>query len=96
MTGVRKARIEGEQSLGGLPENQELTMDVSSLDASCELGCEVSGKREADLYLVDGKICMADFHLTKGDAVKVTRERHIQIQAGADSEIVLFDVPPNE
>jgi redox-sensitive bicupin YhaK (pirin superfamily) len=76
--------------------NQDVTMYVSSLDASRELAHEIGGRRGAYLYLVDGKISVGDAQLAKGDAVKVTQEKHIQIRADADSEFVLFDVPLNE
>jgi len=39
---------------------------------------------------------VGNVQLAKGDAVKVTQEKCIQVRADANSEIVLFDVPLNE
>lgn len=86
----------GQKDQGSLFVNQDVTMYVSSLDASRKLAHEIGDRRGAYLYLVDGKISVGDVQLAKGDAVKVTQEKCIQIRAGADSEIVLFDVPLNE
>jgi redox-sensitive bicupin YhaK (pirin superfamily) len=86
----------GQKDQGSLFVNQDVTMYVSSLDASRELTHEIGARRGVYLYLVDGKISVGDVQLVKGDAVKVTQEKHMQIRAGADSEIVLFDVPLSE
>jgi redox-sensitive bicupin YhaK (pirin superfamily) len=86
----------GQKDQSSLFVNQDVTMYVSSLDAARELAHEIGSKHGVYLYLVDGKISVGDVQLAKGDAVKVTQEKQIEIRADADSEIVLFDVPLSE
>lgn len=86
----------GQKGQGSLFVNQDVTMYVSSLEASREMAYQIDGRRGAYLYLVDGKMDVSDVQLSKGDAVKVSDERNIRIRADADSEFVLFDLPLNE
>jgi redox-sensitive bicupin YhaK (pirin superfamily) len=86
----------GQKGQGSLLVNQDVTMYVSSLDAARELIHEIGSKRGVYLYLVEGKLSAGDVRLAKGDAVKVTQEKHIQVRADADAEFVVFDVPLNE
>jgi redox-sensitive bicupin YhaK (pirin superfamily) len=86
----------GQKDQGGLLVNQDVTMYVSSLDAARELAHEIGSRRGVYLYLVDGKLSAGDVRLAKGDAVKVTQEKRIQVRADANAEFVVFDVPLNE
>lgn len=83
----------GQEDQGGLFLNQDVTMYVSSVEASRDLVYEIDSQRGAYLYLVNGKIDVNELQLSKGDAAKVTHEQSLRIRAGADSEFVLFDVP---
>ena len=86
----------GQKNQSSLLVNQDVTMYVSSLDTGRELVHDIGSRRGVYLYLVDGKISVGNVQLAKGDAVKVTQEKCIQVRADANSEIVLFDVPLNE
>ena len=82
----------GQRGLGGVFIHQDVTMYVSSLEASRELTHRLDNERGAYLFVADGSLRINDTSVSKGDAAKVYNEQDVSIQAIVNSEVVLFDL----
>ena len=78
---------------GSVRIHQDARMYVSRLAPGQSLSAELEAGRLGYLHLVRGALTVNGESLAGGDAAKVHDERQLQISAGADSELLLFDLP---
>jgi redox-sensitive bicupin YhaK (pirin superfamily) len=79
---------------GSVRIHQDARMYVSRLAPGEALVAELAAGRLGYLHLVRGALTVNGQRLDGGDAAKVRDETQLQISAGADSELLLFDLPP--
>jgi redox-sensitive bicupin YhaK (pirin superfamily) len=79
---------------GSVRIHQDARMYVSRLAPGQALVAELAAGRLGYLHLVRGALTVNGQRLDGGDAAKVRDETQLQISAGADSELLLFDLPP--
>jgi redox-sensitive bicupin YhaK (pirin superfamily) len=92
-TGKLLAVASGEQANGALGINQDVTFYVSKLRAGDQLSHPISERRKAFLYVIEGNLSVNDQPLESGDQARITETADIELQATADSEILLIDLP---
>ena len=78
---------------GSVRIHQDARMYVSRLAPGQSLSAELAAGRLGYLHLVRGALTVNGERLAGGDAAKVRDETQLQISAGADSELLLFDLP---
>ena len=78
---------------GSVRIHQDARMYVSRLAPGQSLSAELAAGRLGYLHLVSGALTVNGERLAGGDAAKVHDETQLQISAGADSELLLFDLP---
>lgn len=83
----------GAQDDDALGINQEVTFYVSKLRAGDKLAHAVGDRRKAFLYVIDGDLSVNQQPLQSGDQARITETAGIELQATADSEIILIDLP---
>ncbi len=76
----------------GVMINQDVDMFVSHLDASKALQHTIDTGRGAYLFLIEGSLSINSHQLHSGDALKVTDEKELSLNAMENSEFVLFDM----
>ena len=79
---------------GSVRIHQDARMYVSRLAPGQSLSAELAAGRLGYLHLVRGAVTVNGERLAGGDAAKARDETQLQIKAGADSELLLFDLPP--
>jgi len=79
---------------GSVRIHQDARMYVSRLAPGQSLSAELAAGRLGYLHLISGAVTVNGERLAGGDAAKVRDETQLQISAGADSELLLFDLPP--
>jgi hypothetical protein len=79
---------------GSVRIHQDARLYVSRLAAGQALSAALAAGRLGYLHLVSGALTVNGESLVGGDAAKVRDETQLQITAGADSELLLFDLPP--
>lgn len=73
--------------------HQDVALYLGELDAGQALNHAVAAGRGVWLQLVQGDISLNGYGLHAGDGAKMTDESEIRIEAGADAEFLLFDLP---
>jgi len=73
--------------------HQDASVHVARLNPGVGVSHPIGAGRGAYLYLISGAATVAGHALTAGDAVKVTDEPELAIEAAAVSELILVDVP---
>ena len=79
---------------GSVRIHQHARLYVSRLAAGQSLVAALAAGRLGYLHLVRGAVTVNGHRLAGGDAAKVRDEAQLAISAGADSELLLFDLPP--
>jgi redox-sensitive bicupin YhaK (pirin superfamily) len=73
--------------------HQDASVHVALLNPGVRVGHPMGAGRGAYLYLISGEITGNGHELATGDAVKLTEESELVIEATAVSELILVDVP---
>jgi redox-sensitive bicupin YhaK (pirin superfamily) len=73
--------------------HQDASVHVSRLNSGTRVSHEIGSGRGAYLYLISGAASVAGQELATGDAVKVTDEAELAIEAMEVTELILVDVP---
>ena len=73
--------------------HQDASVHVARLNPGVGVNHAIGAGRGAYLYLISGAATAAGHELATGDAVKVTDEPELAIEATAVSELILVDVP---
>jgi redox-sensitive bicupin YhaK (pirin superfamily) len=89
----RLLRVIGPEGGEAVKVHQDASVHVASLDVGADAGHELSARRGAYLYLIDGGIALNGQPMSTGDAAKVTDEPQLAIRATEPSELILVDVP---
>ena len=80
-----------------LPEtvkiHQDATFYVSSLNAGDAVTHEMSEKRRAFLYVIEGEITLNGEVFKAGDQARITSESQLALAATNNGEIILIDLP---
>lgn len=80
-----------------LPEavkiHQDATFYVSRLNASDAVAHEMSEKRRAFLYVIEGEITLNGEVFKAGDQARITSESQLALTATNNGEIILIDLP---
>jgi hypothetical protein len=92
----RQGKLLAVVSSGNLPGtlaiDQDATIYVSSLKPGQQVTHENKGAH-AYLFVIDGNVTLNGKPLAKGDQARVANEKHLEIRAGADAELILLDLP---
>jgi hypothetical protein len=80
---------------GSVRIHQDARLYVSRLASGQSLAAELAAGRLGYLHVVRGAVTVNGQRLAGGDAAKVRDEAQLQISAEADSELLLFDLPPS-
>lgn len=89
----RWLQVMGPRGEDGLDLHQDARVRVSRFPAAQSLSWEVAPGRGAYLYLIDGELTVDDDKLATGDALVATDGEQLTVDAHADSEVILIDVP---
>lgn len=76
-----------------LKVNQDVQLYASVLDAQANLAYTVNDNRSAYLHIARGNIEIEGQQLASGDAVMLDGSAELHIEAIAESEVLLFDLP---
>jgi hypothetical protein len=79
---------------GSVRIQQDARLYVSRLAPGQSLSAALAAGRLGYLHLVRGALTANGERLSGGDAAKLRDETQLQIDAKADSELLLFDLPP--
>lgn len=77
---------------GALTIDQDAGIYVSALDADQEVKHKVAGEH-AYLFVIAGEVSLNGTKLASGDQARIAGESWLTIQATADAEIILLDLP---
>jgi quercetin 2,3-dioxygenase len=72
--------------------HQDAHVFVSHVTAGSHVEQDLGDGRGAYLYVIEGEVSVNGEAMSTGDAVQVTDERSIAIEASADAELILVDV----
>ncbi len=78
---------------GTLAIDQDTVIYLSSLRGGDEVSLNGGAKRHAYLYVINGSLSVNGTTLESGDQARIAREPSLQIDARADSELILLDLP---
>jgi redox-sensitive bicupin YhaK (pirin superfamily) len=73
--------------------HQNASVYVAAMSAGVELAHASGPGRGGYLYLIEGRLRLANERLSAGDAVKIYEEPELQLHADDASELLLVDVP---
>ncbi|NJD22418.1 MAG: pirin family protein [Melioribacter sp.] len=84
--------VSGKKEDGIIFINQDAEIFLSDLDAGIKLNYELKDKRGIYIQLVDGILNVDGNKIEKGDALKITGEKKLELTAEKNAKIVLFDL----
>ena len=84
--------VSGKKEDGIIFINQDAEIFLSDLDARIKLNYEVKDKRGVYIQLVDGTLIVNGNKVEKGDALRITNEKNLELIAEKNAKIVLFDI----
>ena len=84
--------VSGEKADGIIFINQDAEIFLSDLDAGIKLSYEVKEKRGVYIQLVEGTLNVNGNKIEKGDALKITDEKNLELTTEKNAKIVLFDI----
>jgi redox-sensitive bicupin YhaK (pirin superfamily) len=89
----RLLKVMGPEGGAVVKVHQDASVHVARLNPGVGVSHPIGTGRGAYLYLISGAAAAAGRELATGDAVKVTDEPELAIEATAVSELILVDVP---
>lgn len=84
--------VSGKKEEGIIFINQDAEIFLSDLETGFKLNYEVKEKRGVYVQLVEGTLIVNENKIEKGDALRITDEKKLELIAGKNAKIVLFDV----
>jgi hypothetical protein len=78
---------------GALKINQDARMYIGTFDPGQSAAAQLDAARRAYVHVVRGKISINGAQLGEGDGARVSDERRVDLSAGAQAEVLLFDLP---
>ena len=87
-----KLVVSGSGKDGSLKINQDVEIFLGKFFAKEKFDFVIQDKRKIWLQVISGKIFVNDLNLEKGDAMAITNEERITLQAKENSEFLLFDL----
>ena len=84
--------VSGKKADGIIFINQDAEIFLSDLDAGIKLSYEVKEKRGVYIQLVEGTLNVNGNKIEKGDALKITDEKNLELTTEKNAKIVLFDI----
>ena len=85
--------VSGNGTDGALAIAQDAQIYVSSLEARQELVHHSRPNRKSYLFAISGDLTVNGTPLTRGDQGRIADQPELKIQAKADSELILLDLP---
>lgn len=79
-----------------LQVHQDITLYATVLSAAKQLPMVVPAGRSAYLHVARGQLRVGEQALQAGDALLVTAETALQLQATAEAELLWFDLPAEQ
>lgn len=76
--------------------HQDVELYATVLTENQQLGYSVSPGRSVYLQVARGSIALSGLLLEAGDAAKVDAQQQIEITAGEEAELLLFDLPAHQ
>lgn len=73
--------------------NQNADLFISHLDKEKQISYNLTTERGVYIFLIDGKLAVNGAKLNSRDALKISDEKEITLQAEEKSSFILFDVP---
>jgi redox-sensitive bicupin YhaK (pirin superfamily) len=83
----------GQAHPGAVRVHQDVTFYVARLQAGDTLAHPLGAQRRAFLYVIDGSLTSNGEPFQTGDQARVVNEQPLTLEATADSEIILIDLP---
>ncbi len=87
--------VSGKKENGIIFINQDAEIYLSDLDKGRQVKHQLDPVRGAYVHVIEGLSTVNGEKLQSGDAAKITDRKDIDISAGADSKIILFDMIMN-
>lgn len=84
--------VSGNREEGIIFINQDAEIFLSDLDTGIKLNYEVKDKRGVYIQLVEGTLNVNGNKIEKGDALKISSEKNLELTAEKNAKIVLFDI----
>jgi redox-sensitive bicupin YhaK (pirin superfamily) len=78
---------------GSVLVHQDASVYASILDGTDEVEHQLVAARNAYVHVVRGRLVVNDITLSAGDALKITGEDRVKLNAAEAAEILLFDLP---
>jgi redox-sensitive bicupin YhaK (pirin superfamily) len=78
---------------GSIATHQDGLLYATVLSSGEAVAHDLQGGREAYVHLARGEARINGEELGAGDAVRIRREAKVRIEATADAEVLLFDLP---
>ena len=79
---------------GSLKIGQDARLWASLLETGARLSYRLAAGRLAYVHVISGQVALNGQTLRAGDGAKIADETELQFLAGAESEFLLFDLPP--
>jgi redox-sensitive bicupin YhaK (pirin superfamily) len=89
----RWLQIMGPAGEPGLDLRQDARVRVARLTGSHQLNHTSGDGRGGYLYVIDGEVAFEEQKATTGDAVRIEGPHTLAMEATADSELIVIDVP---
>ncbi|OGV11177.1 MAG: hypothetical protein A3J84_03995 [Ignavibacteria bacterium RIFOXYA2_FULL_37_17] len=84
--------VGGKKEDGIIFINQDAEIFLSDLEPGVKLNYEVKNNRGVYIQLVDGTLNVNGNKIEKGDALKITDEKNLELASEKNAKIVLFDI----
>lgn len=75
--------------------NQEAKIFLSDLETSKNINYSTQEKHGVYIHVISGKLSVNNEDLKEGDAIKITNESNVNIEATESAKFILFDVVMN-
>ncbi len=92
-TGVLLPIASGQDAPGAVKIHQDTTFYVSRLRAGDRVTHESKAGRRIFFYLIEGEVSLNGERLSAGDQARIADVTKLDLNAAADSEIILIDLP---
>jgi redox-sensitive bicupin YhaK (pirin superfamily) len=78
---------------GALRINQDARLYIGTFDAGQSVSAAIEAERRAYFHLTRGKLRINGVELGEGDGARLSDARHADVTAGAEAEVLFFDLP---
>ncbi|MEJ0099977.1 MAG: pirin family protein [Pseudomonadota bacterium] len=85
--------VSGDGAEGSVSIHQDARIYAGLFDGNETAQLTVAADRRAYIHLVRGELTVNDTKLTAGDALKLAKVGMVELSAGKDAEVLVFDLP---